>query len=220
MARAFRCLDNGLPDEIGTRPVHKTELAGDAVPRKSAVLRLAATVCGLAVAAVAIFGMAGCSDGAEKSSGDTTVSRVVREDKEEDDDVDRREIEAVADPDTLVESGADQNGNEADNQDAGASDAGAQQTWSYVCPESSSRVLSDEELYAKGADWLELARNEIYARYGRGFATDYLQEYFDAQPWYTRRYSPEEFDAMPTPLNSIEQQNATNMLRVEKDLRG
>ncbi|WP_270575013.1 YARHG domain-containing protein, partial [Candidatus Collinsella stercoripullorum] len=69
------------------------------------------------------------------------------------------------------------------------------------------------------ADELELARNEIYARYGRGFSTDYLQKYFDSQAWYTRLYSPEEFDAMTSPLNSVEQQNVANMLRVEKDLR-
>ena len=89
----------------------------------------------------------------------------------------------------------------------------------YVCPDSATHVYSDSELYAMSADELELARNEIYARYGRGFSTDYLQEYFDSQAWYTRKYSPEEFDAMTSPLNATEQQNVANMLRVEKDLR-
>ncbi len=89
----------------------------------------------------------------------------------------------------------------------------------FVCPDSDTHLYTDSELYAMSPDDLEIARNEIYARYGRGFNSTSLQGYFDSQAWYTRLYSPEEFDAMESPLNSIEQENVVNMLRVETDLR-
>lgn len=89
----------------------------------------------------------------------------------------------------------------------------------FVCPDSGTHLYTDSELYAMSPDDLEIARNEIYARYGRGFNSTSLQGYFDSQAWYTRLYSPEEFDAMESPLNSVEQQNVVNMLRVETDLR-
>lgn len=89
----------------------------------------------------------------------------------------------------------------------------------FVCPDSGTHLYTDSELYAMSPDDLEIARNEIYARYGRGFNSTSLQGYFDSQAWYTRLYSPEEFDAMESPLNSVEQENVVNMLRVETDLR-
>lgn len=77
----------------------------------------------------------------------------------------------------------------------------------YVLPESSTRVYSASEL-AGLSDWdLKVARNEIFARYGRGFSDTALQDYFNSKSWYTRKYSPEEFDSMTSPLNDTERAN-------------
>ena len=107
----------------------------------------------------------------------------------------------------------------ASEEDETQTDAATIQTKDgYVCPDSSTHVYTDSELYAMDAATLEIARNEIFARYGREFNNERLQSYFDAQPWYTRRYSPEEFDAMDNPLNATEKENVENMLRVQTDL--
>lgn len=87
----------------------------------------------------------------------------------------------------------------------------------YILSDSNSRYYSRSQLESMSLKDLYLARNEIYARHGRGFNNDELQSYFNSKSWYTRRYSAEDFDAMPSPLNDYEQKNADLMLKVEED---
>ena len=87
----------------------------------------------------------------------------------------------------------------------------------YVLPDSDTRLYSKSELEGLSTEELWYARNEIYARHGRGFQDPQLQAYFDAQPWYKRLYSPEEFDSMPDPLNGTEKQNADTIKSVEQE---
>lgn len=77
----------------------------------------------------------------------------------------------------------------------------------YMLPEVASRIYTTEELDAFSDYELYLARNEIFARYGRGFKNADLVDHFSSKDWYTQRYSPAEFDAMPSPLNSYEKEN-------------
>lgn len=86
----------------------------------------------------------------------------------------------------------------------------------YVLPDSSYRLYSYGELTGLSTWQLYIARNEIYARHGRTFYKDDLQNYFDGQSWYTPIYGPEEFDSLGL-LNSTEQQNAATILTVEQD---
>ncbi len=68
--------------------------------------------------------------------------------------------------------------------------------------------LTDEEL--------RLARNEIYARHGRMFKDEMLQEYFNSKSWYTPIYAPEEFDEIQeTELNEWEKANRELIKEVE-----
>ena len=69
------------------------------------------------------------------------------------------------------------------------------ETGEYFFPESSSRYLTDEEISAYSSDQLELAKNEIYARHGRQFVTDYIAEYFNSKSWYQGTIDPDTFDA-------------------------
>lgn len=90
----------------------------------------------------------------------------------------------------------------------------------YVIPDSATHTYTKQEIRDLGltVDELWYARNEIYARHGRGFKDRALQSYFDSKPWYTREYSPEEFDSMADPLNSTEKANADAIKAVERDM--
>ena len=69
------------------------------------------------------------------------------------------------------------------------------ETGEYFFPESSSRYLTDEEINAYSSAQLELAKNEIYARHGRRFVTEYIADYFNSKSWYQGTIDPETFDA-------------------------
>lgn len=86
----------------------------------------------------------------------------------------------------------------------------------YVLPDSGSRYYSASELEQLSLWELYLARNEIFARYGRGFKNQDLVEYFATRRWYQQLYTPEEFDAMPTPLNDCELKNVDAMFAIEQ----
>jgi YARHG domain len=48
-----------------------------------------------------------------------------------------------------------------------------------------NRTISEQMLQGLSLHELRLLRNEIYARHGRQFRADWLQQYFFSQPWYT-----------------------------------
>ena len=56
----------------------------------------------------------------------------------------------------------------------------------YILPYSNSRALTDADLRYLSKDSLRLARNEIYARYGRVFADKTVQDYFNGKSWYQK----------------------------------
>lgn len=90
------------------------------------------------------------------------------------------------------------------------------QSESYILPDSDSRYYTESELDALSLEELYYARNEIYARHGRGFKNADLAAYFKGKSWYVQRYEPEEFDAMSSPLNEYEKKNADLMLQIEQ----
>ena len=105
---------------------------------------------------------------------------------------------------------------EAEKEKAEAEKQSAQPSGDYILPDSASRYYTRAEIERLSTSDLKYARNEIYARHGRKFNDPALQSYFDAKSWYTPRYSPEEFENMPSPLNDYEIKNAELMLDVEK----
>lgn len=66
----------------------------------------------------------------------------------------------------------------------------------YILPESSSRRLAEDDMepIADDAEKLRLARNEIYARNGRIFKDQSLQDYFSSKTWYLPEIASEDFD--------------------------
>jgi len=49
-----------------------------------------------------------------------------------------------------------------------------------------NRTISEQMLQGLSLHELRLLRNEIYARHGRAFRAEWLQQYFFQQPWYTQ----------------------------------
>lgn len=64
----------------------------------------------------------------------------------------------------------------------------------FICPDSSSRYLTDADLCYLTKSELRIARNEIYARYGRRFSSKDLQNYFNKKCWYYGYIEPKNFD--------------------------
>ena len=86
----------------------------------------------------------------------------------------------------------------------------------FILPDSGSHIYSVSELQPLSKHELTLARNEIFARYGRGFNDPDIRQYFESKSWYRQRYTADEFDALlPSPLSPIEQQNVDTILEVE-----
>lgn len=86
----------------------------------------------------------------------------------------------------------------------------------YILPDSDCRVMSKEELSGLNTRQLRLARNEIYARYGRMFTAPDLEAYFSRQPWYQARFTPEQLDAAgPELFNKYELANLELIQSVE-----
>ncbi len=63
----------------------------------------------------------------------------------------------------------------------------------YILPQSSTRYLTRQDLAGLTKDQLRLARNEIYARHGRKFQTQEIQDYFNSKSWYTGTIEPKDF---------------------------
>ena len=54
----------------------------------------------------------------------------------------------------------------------------------FILPHSSTSALTDSDLNGLSAHQLMIARNEIFARHGRQFFDQSIQDHFDAQSWY------------------------------------
>lgn len=87
----------------------------------------------------------------------------------------------------------------------------------YILPECATRYYDPNELEGISFDELYIARNEIYARHGRTFKNEKLNEYFQSKSWYTPLYTPEEFDKMgDSVFNEYEIANRNILLELEK----
>ena len=92
---------------------------------------------------------------------------------------------------------------------AGQSNAGtATNASEYIFPYANERLIARGEYESLDAATLRLAINEIYARHGRQYDTQDLNEYFSSKSWYRPQYSKSEFDKIESQvLNSYEREN-------------
>ncbi|MBD2344929.1 protein kinase domain-containing protein [Anabaena subtropica] len=78
----------------------------------------------------------------------------------------------------------------------------------------SQRAVTDADLNGKNGYALDIMRNSIFARHGRRFDTQGLQNYFNNQPWYNPRYSPKDFPVRL--LTRVEQRNVDYIAAYQK----
>lgn len=74
--------------------------------------------------------------------------------------------------------------------------------------------IKEEMLKGLSLHELRLLRNEIFARRGRRFGADWLQDYFNSQDWYEASKTGRQQE-----LTEIEKKNAETILRYENKLR-
>ena len=87
----------------------------------------------------------------------------------------------------------------------------------FLIPESSVRLLTNEDLAGLGYDELTIARNEIYAKAGRQFTSSNMAAYFGAKSWYkvNKSYNYKN-DALN--ISDIENKNAHFILDYQKTM--
>ncbi len=88
----------------------------------------------------------------------------------------------------------------------------------YILPDSNSPALSQAELEGLSERELMLARNEIFARHGFIFTTQWIQGYFLTQGWYRGTTPAAQFDS--SVFNSYERANVDLILRIEAERAG
>lgn len=92
------------------------------------------------------------------------------------------------------------------------------ETGEYVLPGSDQRNLTAEEISGLSADQLRLAINEIYARHGRKFTSEDLQQYFNSKSWYSGTVEPDQFSE--SVLNQFEKDNLALLTARRDELNG
>ena len=80
----------------------------------------------------------------------------------------------------------------------------------YVLAMSDIKAIPEYYLDNMSADQLWIARNEIFARHGRTFDNNYLNNYFESCSWYNGTVAPQDFD------ESVLSQVAKNNLEIIK----
>ena len=83
----------------------------------------------------------------------------------------------------------------------------------YILPDSSKRILADSEVSGLSKSELRLARNEIFARHGRMFDDQELQDYFNSKSWYRGTIRPEDFSE--SMLSETEKANIETIKKYE-----
>lgn len=84
----------------------------------------------------------------------------------------------------------------------------------YVLPDSATHAYSVAELAGLSDYELFVARNEIFARHGRKFQREELQQHFGSKSWYHPTISPEAFS--DSVLNATEKKNIETIKSIEE----
>lgn len=75
--------------------------------------------------------------------------------------------------------------------------------------------MADSEVSGLSKSELRLARNEIFARHGRMFDDQELQDYFNSKSWYRGTIRPEDFsESMLSETEKANIETIKNMSRV------
>jgi len=112
---------------------------------------------------------------------------------------------------------SDYNNNKIVDYDNGKSDYSTENYSEYILPESNVRYINEEDICNLSPEELRLARNEIYARYGRIFKSEELRNYFNSKSWYTPLVTAENFNE--SSFNEYEKANINFIVAYEQEQR-
>ena len=91
----------------------------------------------------------------------------------------------------------------------------------YILPQVNTKYYSEAEINSLTEQQVFYARNEIYARHGRKFQMQSLDQYFRSKEWYNPSIEPEDFDVLgDTIFNDYEIKNRDALIRREEELNG
>lgn len=85
--------------------------------------------------------------------------------------------------------------------------------YGFVLKESSTRAITENDLQNLGPIECKIARNEIYARHGRKFTDEQMQNYFDGCAWYKGDIPADSFSS--DLLSEIERENVERISAYE-----
>lgn len=86
----------------------------------------------------------------------------------------------------------------------------------YMLANSDSKYLTMDDLKGFSASDCRLARNELYARYGRKFDSKDLQDHFNSCSWYYGTIEPDDFQE--SMLNDVEIANRDLIVKYEEKM--
>ena len=86
----------------------------------------------------------------------------------------------------------------------------------YILPNSDFEYLTREDLEGMNDETCRYARNEIYARHGRLFQDQQMQDYFNSCSWYSGQIAPEDFQE--SVLSDIERYNRDLIIEYEQEM--
>lgn len=165
---------------------------------------IAAVIC---VAVISVYLMKWTEPVQDENQKKTTVSTQQNQQNEKR----KQTVDNAGVSDEKAEEDNKTNVKEAETSESGNTD--------YIFSDSSKRYLKEEELRALTKDQLSIARNEIFARLGRKFSTEKLDQYFRSKEWYVPLYEPDDFDAKgDSVLNAHEKANVTLISEYEKKM--
>ena len=87
----------------------------------------------------------------------------------------------------------------------------------YIFPQSATEYLELEDLAGMDKDQIQMAINEIYARHGRKFVMQEVQEYFSSLSWYEGTVEAADFDV--SVMNQYEGANINLMVDLMKKVQ-
>lgn len=87
----------------------------------------------------------------------------------------------------------------------------------YIFPDSARRYLQKSDVKGMKKSKINLAKNELYARHGRIFTRDDLNNYFQKFSWYKPKVSTKAWDAHGDEyyFNSVEIANRNFLVKME-----
>jgi hypothetical protein len=77
-----------------------------------------------------------------------------------------------------------------------------------------NRLVTEDMLKGLSLHELRLLRNEVYARHGRQFRTEWLSQYFWSQPWYQARE-----DSAEPELSDVDKKNVETIVAYERKVK-